>query len=173
MYENIPEFAAPVNFNIDKVVGVPVLYQEKRGKEFEYKDDPFAKLWEKAKPISKTKPIFFKTVLLHKFVYGEQFINKYFGVGMQGMKNLYQLYLLPAPEIIVNFKNQFDYDWRLKEYESYYWKTKTIYPESMVYRKDVNALTTPDQRQSRLNCLRNRRRCFTGDRRMRRKDYRG
>jgi len=153
MYENIPEFAAPINFIIDKVVEIPDLYQEFKGKDWAYVEDPYSKLWKKPNQFQNQEE-FWRVVLLHKFIYGEQFINKVFPVGMS--KYIDKIFALPAPEIAINFKNNFDSDWRLREHESYFWKAKTIYPESIIYRKDINALSAPDQRGvSRLNSLRN------------------
>jgi phage portal protein BeeE len=153
MYENIPEFAAPINMIIEKSVEVPHLYQELRGKEFQYLPDPYAELWQQPNQFQEEMD-FYKMAMLYKFVYGEQIINMDYPVGMR--KYIDKLFLLPPNECIINFTNNFDDDWRKKQFESIWWKTKTILPESFIYRKDINALTSPDKRGvSRLNCLRN------------------
>jgi len=155
MYENIPEFAAPINMVVEKSVEVPHLYQELRGKEFVYLPDPYAELWQQPNQYQEESD-FYKLLMLYKFIYGEQIINKDFPVGMSQVLKYSKVFLLPPNECQINFTNSYDADWRKKEYESIWWKTKTIYPESFIYRKDINALSAPDQRGvSRLNCLRN------------------
>jgi len=154
MYHYLPEFTAPINFKLDKIAALPIRHVRHKadGTDEIIKNSPILKLLKKPNQF-QTQTEYVKYFLLNAMLNGEVFQNQ-IKLAVWGIT---QSYILPAEKIRVNWMDEMEQDYRLKEIKDYYYNGMSrIEADAMVWRKEVCNYNTPDARgMSKLNSLLN------------------
>ena len=152
-YANIPEFAAPINYVIDKSIDIPVHHQIfKAGKWERVINSDIEKLLKNPNQF-QTGIEYAKDFYLNKILTGEVFDNPLTPIGFSKPS---KLFIFQSNMVKIDWENGMQQDFRMKEIKGYNYNFIHLSPEDMHYRKEVNQLSSPDKRGvSRLTCLAN------------------
>ena len=154
MYHYLPEITAPINFKLDKMAALPLRHVRHLadGTEEDVANSWVLKLLKKPNQF-QTETEFIKYFLLNAMLTGEVFQNQI----KQAVWGITQTYVLPSDKMKVNFVDNMQQDYRLKEIKDFYYNGLTrIEADEMVWRKEICNYTTPDARgMSKLNSLLN------------------